>query len=41
MKRKAAGRFSSQVGRIWLAGRMKPPSSNVRGRSSIVNDGMP
>jgi hypothetical protein len=27
MKWKAAGRFSSQVGTIWLAGRIKPPSS--------------
>jgi hypothetical protein len=41
MKRKAAGRFSSQVGSIWLAGRMKPPSRWLFGRSSMVKDGMP
>jgi hypothetical protein len=41
MKRNAAGRFSSQVGSIWLAGRMKPPCAIESGRSSIVNEGMP
>lgn len=39
--RNAAGRFSSQVARIWSGGRMNPPSSKVRGLSSTVNDGMP
>jgi hypothetical protein len=40
MNLKAAGRFSSQVGTIWSGGRMKPPSWNVRGLSSIVKEGM-
>jgi hypothetical protein len=37
----AAGRFSSKVGCISRAGRIKPPRSTESGRSSIVNDGMP
>jgi endonuclease/exonuclease/phosphatase family metal-dependent hydrolase len=38
MNADAAGRFSSQQGVIWLAGRMNPPSCAEAGRSSMVND---